>query len=418
MSHKTVSVRALSKKYRINRFAKRPDTLRDRLSRKPAGGKNTGAVSRARGEDIWAIQDVSFEIEQGDVLGVIGRNGAGKSTLLKILARITDPTSGEAEIRGRIGSLLEVGTGFHPELTGRENVFLSSAILGMRRAEIVRKLDEIVSFAEVEQFLDTQVKHYSSGMYLKLAFSVAAHLEPEVRLIDEVLAVGDIMFQRKCLGKIGEVSKAGRTVLFVSHNMSAITELCGRGLFLNKGRATLFDRAAVAVQHYMAENQTEAAAGPVDDGRILLGPLQLPCKEGMAVPAGEAMELRLSLKANNVRNPWIFLIVEDSAGRTVIHSRVSTREIGTATLDGPMGLVVSIPPLWLSPGLYNLYFKFLLPGSTGGDSRIQSERTILHVSGDVDPTGKSLLTPKLDWSLQSTENPVEERAVAAGSHAW
>jgi lipopolysaccharide transport system ATP-binding protein len=187
-------------------------------------------------EDFWALKKVSFEVKQGDVLGIIGRNGAGKSTLLKILSRITEPTEGRVRIKGRVASLLEVGTGFHPELTGRENIFLNGAILGMTRAEIRTKFDEIVAFAEVEKFLDTPVKRYSSGMYVRLAFAVAAHLEPEILIVDEVLAVGDAQFQRKCLGKMGEVAKGGRTVLFVSHNMNSVENLCKRVLVLDKGR--------------------------------------------------------------------------------------------------------------------------------------------------------------------------------------
>jgi len=187
-------------------------------------------------ELIWALKDVSFEVKQGEVVGIIGRNGAGKSTLLKILSRITEPTEGRVEMRGRVGSLLEVGTGFHPELTGHENIYLYGAILGMDRWEVTRKFDEIVAFAELEKFIDTPVKKYSSGMYMRLAFAVAAHLEPEILLVDEVLAVGDAAFQKKCLGKMGEVSKEGRTVLFVSHNMGAISRLCQRSIWMDEGR--------------------------------------------------------------------------------------------------------------------------------------------------------------------------------------
>src|ERR1700694_3368743 len=186
------------------------------------------SLRRKKDETFWALKDVSLEVKEGEVLGLIGRNGAGKTTLLKILSRITKPTTGWAEIHGRVGSLLEVGTGFHPELTGRENTYLSGAILGMRRAEIARKFDEIVAFAELEKFIDTPVKHYSSGMYVRLAFAVAAHLEPEILLVDEVLAVGDINFQKKCMGKMDDVSKTGRTVILVSHNVGAIGQLCRR----------------------------------------------------------------------------------------------------------------------------------------------------------------------------------------------
>ncbi|MEB2308480.1 MAG: ABC transporter ATP-binding protein [Candidatus Brocadiaceae bacterium] len=241
-----IAIRAegLSKKFHIGKLHGKNKTLREtvmdtftapvRKISKILRGKVAGASELD--DTIWALRDVSFEIKQGEVIGIIGRNGAGKSTLLKILSRITEPTRGFAEIHGRISSLLEVGTGFHSELTGRENIYLNSAILGMKRAEIDKKFDEIVAFAEVEKFLDTPVKHYSSGMYLRLAFAVAAHLEPEILLVDEVLAVGDARFQKKCLDKMETVGKQGRTVLFVSHNMPAVTRLCKRVILLNEGK--------------------------------------------------------------------------------------------------------------------------------------------------------------------------------------
>jgi len=202
---------------------------------------------------FWALKDVNFEVKHGEVVGIIGRNGAGKSTLLKILSRITDPTEGKIEIRGRISSLLEVGTGFHPELTGRENIFLNGAILGMSRQEIKQKFDEIVAFAEVDKFLDTPVKRYSSGMYVRLAFAVAAHLEPEILIVDEVLAVGDAAFQKKCLGKMSDVAKEGRTVLFVSHNMGAVSNLCSRAIVLSKGSVDFDGVTSDAIQHYYGQ---------------------------------------------------------------------------------------------------------------------------------------------------------------------
>jgi len=201
--------------------------------------------------ELWALKDVSFDVQQGDTLGIIGRNGAGKSTLLKILSRITKPTRGTAEIRGRVGSLLEVGTGFHNELSGRENIYLNGAILGMKRAEIERRFDEIVAFSEIEQFLDTPVKHYSSGMYMRLAFSVAAHLEPDVLIVDEVLAVGDTSFQNKCLGKMDEVSRSGRTVLFVSHNLGSLAQICNKGLLLHKGQMVSHGDIRETVNDYL-----------------------------------------------------------------------------------------------------------------------------------------------------------------------
>jgi homopolymeric O-antigen transport system ATP-binding protein len=206
---------------------------------------------RLAGENFWALKDVSFEVQPGEVVGIIGRNGAGKSTLLKILSRITEPTSGRIELRGRVGSLLEVGTGFHPELTGRENIYMNGSILGMSRREITRKFDEIVAFAEIEDFLDTPVKRYSSGMYVRLAFAVAAHLEPEILIVDEVLAVGDAAFQNKCLGKMGEVASHGRTVLFVSHNMAAVSAMCRKGLFIDQGRVRRHGKMIDVVQEYM-----------------------------------------------------------------------------------------------------------------------------------------------------------------------
>src|ERR1017187_3716617 len=209
---------------------------------------------RADKPNIWALNDVSFEIKCGEVVGIIGRNGAGKSTLLKILSRITEPTHGHADVWGRVGSLLEVGTGFHPELTGRDNIFLNGAILGMRRTEVARKFDEIVAFAEVEKFIDTPVKRYSSGMYVRLAFAVAAHLEPEILFVDEVLSVGDAAFQKKCLGKLGNVSREGRTIVFVSHNMTALQRLCTRVVWLDRGQVKDTGDARTVIDNYLQTN--------------------------------------------------------------------------------------------------------------------------------------------------------------------
>lgn len=258
-SELAIRVRELGKQYQIGGARTRYRTFRETLTEALAapikraaralGGRGIGSGSEA--EHIWALRDVSFEVRRGEVVGVVGRNGAGKSTLLKVLSRITEPTEGRAVVLGRVGSLLEVGTGFHPELTGRENVYLNGAILGMRRAEINRKLVEIVRFAEVEKFLDTPIKHYSSGMYLRLAFAVAAHLEPEILLIDEVLAVGDAAFQKKCLGKIGTVAREGRTVLFVSHNMTALRGLCQRGLWIEDGRISADGDIETVVASYL-----------------------------------------------------------------------------------------------------------------------------------------------------------------------
>ena len=257
MSEPIIRVENLSKKYVINHQDVRPNSsFREAISNtvKSIGQKlvnySAKEIPNSIHEDFWALKDVSFEINQGDKVGILGRNGAGKSTLLKILSRITEPTKGKIKIKGRVASLLEVGTGFHPELSGRENVYLNGTILGMSRVEIKRKFDEIVDFAEIEKFLDTPVKRYSSGMYVRLAFAVAAHLEPEILIVDEVLAVGDSQFQKKCLGKMGEISEGGRTVIFVSHNMQAVTRLCSHAIYLEKGSIKKVKNLEDAINQY------------------------------------------------------------------------------------------------------------------------------------------------------------------------
>lgn len=268
MSLPIISVENLGKKYQLGRQAGQADYRR--LSeeileaiKRPFGRKRAAKTGSAASSEFWALQDVSLEVNEGEVVGIIGRNGAGKSTLLKILSRITDPSAGRIRLGGRVASLLEVGTGFHPELTGRENIFLNGAILGMSRAEIRHKLDEIVAFAEVEKFLDTPVKRYSSGMYVRLAFAVAAHLEPEILVVDEVLAVGDSAFQKKCLGKMGEVARGGRTVLFVSHNMGTILSLCEKAVWLHGGRVKLAGPSKEVVGRYATEGSPRQAEAEV-----------------------------------------------------------------------------------------------------------------------------------------------------------
>ncbi len=249
-----LEVNNISKEYILGRHVRGSETFRELFQRKLAAPFRRDPVAKLdiRREHFWALRDVSFSVQEGEVLGVIGRNGAGKSTLLKIISRITDPTTGSIRLRGRLASLLEVGTGFHPELTGRENIYMNGAILGMKRAEISREFDAIVDFAEIEKFLDTPVKHYSSGMYVRLAFAVAAHLHPEILVVDEVLAVGDVTFQKKCLGKMGDVSKSGRTILFVSHNMAAVENLCQRGVVLERGKVVFDGTAKDGVKHYLS----------------------------------------------------------------------------------------------------------------------------------------------------------------------
>jgi len=301
MSKPIIEVQGLGKRYRIGASKERYLSLRDEIVKKlsPAWRR-----ARAGQGEFWALKDVSFAVQPGEALGIIGRNGAGKSTLLKILSKITPPTEGRVVMRGRVASLLEVGTGFHPELTGRENIYLNGAILGMTRREIARKFDEIVAFAEIEEFLDTPVKRYSSGMYVRLAFAVAAHLDPEILLVDEVLAVGDAEFQKKCLGKMGDVAKGGRTVLFVSHNMGAISRLCSTCVWLDRGRVSALGLARHTIDRYLTagcarDSGREGAPGACSpDGAVRLNALTVVDAQGvsrMAFPSDQPILVSLDI---------------------------------------------------------------------------------------------------------------------------
>ncbi|HVR30111.1 MAG TPA: ABC transporter ATP-binding protein [Thermoanaerobaculia bacterium] len=318
MNEPAVRARGLGKKYLLGGSQASVRDLRDALRHavaaplRWAGRRDAGA--RATRQEFWALREVDFDVAPGETVGVIGRNGAGKSTLLKILSRITEPTEGWAEVRGRVSSLLEVGTGFHPELTGRENVFLNGAILGMRRTEIARKFDRIVAFAEVEPFIDTPVKHYSSGMKVRLAFSVAAHLEPEVLIIDEVLAVGDAAFQAKCLGKMGEVSGEGRTVLFVSHNMSAVQTLCERAIWLERGQVEAEGASGDVIQDYLGRLAEVAKADVLarsSDGCFELRRVVLrngDGREAAALEPGTALTVDIEYTAREpVERPYLWI---------------------------------------------------------------------------------------------------------------
>lgn len=290
-----VEVNNLSKFYQISHVRMRYHTLRDdliNLAKKPIQVLRGHRESK---EKFWALKDVSFKVNEGEVLGIIGRNGAGKSTILKILSRITTPTEGSAILRGRVSSLLEVGTGFHPELTGRDNIYLNGALLGMTRREIVRKFDEIVAFAEIEKFLDTPVKYYSSGMYVRLAFAVAAHLEPEILIVDEVLAVGDVRFQKKSLQKMRDVTKGGRTVLFVSHNMAAISSLCNKVIYLDNGQVAKYGDSAEIVAAYLGE----AGKSTVSGVNVRTFPLK-----GNSWRKGEELGIEVSWKEGMFKPGW------------------------------------------------------------------------------------------------------------------
>jgi lipopolysaccharide transport system ATP-binding protein len=415
-----VKVEGLSKQYRIGAQQVGYKTLRDTLA--GAASAPLRAFRRAqwfsRGQRkgdspnrIWALKDVSFEVRRGEVLGLIGSNGAGKSTLLKVLSRITDPTEGHADVHGRVGSLLEVGSGFHQELTGRENIFLNGAILGMRRAEIESKFDEIAAFAEVEKFLDTPVKRYSSGMYLRLAFAVAAHLEPEILLVDEVLAVGDMAFQKKCMGKMGEIAAEGRTVLFVSHNLGAIKELCHTSLVLKQGRIAFQGSVVEGIAHY-SQSALEERSDLAITGTSWRGVSINNHRGGfhMSVETGEPFSAEALLDCHDdFAGGRFFCIINNAMGDLVIHQRVESEDIlpgGFAS--GRCRIRVELPALWLAPGVYTLYFKLIGSNLLGQEERHVSERVVLDVSGAVSDIGRAHLAPPLQWSLVAEAEPNEQ----------
>jgi lipopolysaccharide transport system ATP-binding protein len=353
-----IRAEGLSKQYRLGERAGY-GALRDALTRAvqaPFRRARDRRPSTPR-QWIWALQDVSFEIASGEIVGVIGRNGSGKSTLLKVLARITDPTRGRAAVYGRVGSLLEVGTGFHPELTGRENIFVNGAILGMKRTEIARKFDEIVAFAEVDRFIDTPVKFYSSGMQMRLAFAVAAHLEPELLLIDEVLAVGDTAFQKKCLGKMGDVARGGRTVLFVSHDLTAVQVLCGRALWLRQGRLEGMGPVHEQIAAYLADTRT---AGPLAVDRALRLSTGLELARFGFVPSpvasGDPADFEVVLESREPsRIHELAVLVHDAAGRRV--GVIDFRHAGApfdVNAGGRLALRAHLPSLPLVEGEYRI----------------------------------------------------------------
>ncbi len=311
---------------------------------------------------FWALQDVGFEIGRGEAVGIIGRNGAGKSTLLKILSRITEPTTGRIELVGRVASLLEVGTGFHPELTGRENVFLNGAILGMKRAEIIRKFDEIVAFAEVERFIDTPVKHYSSGMYMRLAFSVAAHLEPEILLVDEVLAVGDAEFQRRCLGKMGEVAQEGRTVLFVSHSEYAVRRLCTRCILLSQGGVTMAGPTNEVMSEYQGRHFTSALvtsfvpnpAASIQYTSVRVSGTACPGTDHLSAAAPLTVSFGLEV-SDAIPDVYFGIVIHNADGIAVLFadSRDCPGTMPRRLARGHHSGCISIPPV-LAPGTYRV----------------------------------------------------------------
>ena len=417
MSDTVIKVENLSKLYRIGAkegyktfretlidSAKAPFLLSRHILKKvirPLHHAPGSMPSSQSDEYIWALKDVSFEVKQGEVLGIIGRNGAGKSTLLKILSKITEPTEGRVELRGRVGSLLEVGTGFHPELTGHENVYLYGAILGMDRWEVTRKFDEIIAFAELEKFVDTPVKRYSSGMYMRLAFAVAAHLEPEILLVDEVLAVGDAAFQKKCLGKMGEVSEEGRTVLFVSHNMAAVEQLCSRAILLVEGHLNKSDIVSKVVESYLSSYDLQSirpdkALATNSDGSfevVSITPIDDEGRNLSMVQCGQDLKLSIIIRTHiPVPNLTVTIGINNlyDSRVSVLHSSIAGYDL---SLDrGAYSVTCKVPRFPLFPSSYFLDVKVL----SGKQVILWAPRLVeLSVeTGDFYNTGK---LPDLEW---------------------
>jgi lipopolysaccharide transport system ATP-binding protein len=363
MTKPVIRVRNLTKEYRIGAHPRTYKTLRDRIASAFRPRRASDSQEKRSVRIFKAVNDVNFQIHEGEVVGVIGRNGAGKSTLLKLLSRITEPSEGEIELTGRVGSLLEVGTGFHPELTGRENIYMNGAILGMPRAEIVRKFDAIVDFAEVENFIDTPVKHYSSGMYLRLAFSVAAHLEPEILIVDEVLAVGDAVFQKKCLGKMDEVSRQGRTVLFVSHNMVAVEKLCSRGIVMDRGGVSFDGAARDAITAYLAASDTDSGTDLSRGGRrsgsgeARITRYEVLSPAGKLIRAGDPFTIRLHFECKQrLRRPAFAVSILTRSGMILFSIFTSDREYIIPEISGEGYIDLDVHSPNLLAGTYVLHF--------------------------------------------------------------
>jgi lipopolysaccharide transport system ATP-binding protein len=403
-----ISISTLGKRYylgELQKYRALRDVLSERL-RSPFRRKSK------RSAEFWALNDVSLEVKHGQVVGLIGRNGAGKSTLLKILSRITEPTTGSALIHGRIGSLLEVGTGFHPELTGRENIFLNGAILGMQRKEIERNFDSIVDFAAVSKFIDTPVKHYSSGMYVRLAFAVAAHLEPEILLVDEVLAVGDAAFQKKCMGKMGDVAKAGRTVIFVSHNMAAIQNLCNVAHLLSDGKLIASGDTADVIRRYLAEvaeageQNLTARVDRQGDGRIRFTEFRAVGSDAdMAVMCGSEARFEIKYQGTEpLRNVHISMGFFNMYGDGAAYASNDLAGRSFDSLKGEGSLVCTFKRLPLLPGTYsvNLYCTVngILADWIQNATRVNVENGDFYGSGKLPPNGYGSVAVEHEWSAE------------------
>ena len=419
MAGVAIRVEGLSKSYRLGQ-RRGYDTLRDTLSG-AAGALRHGRRGESHRKSIWALDDVTFDVEAGEVLGVIGRNGAGKTTLLKILSRITEPTRGLADIHGRLGSLLEVGTGFHPELTGRENITLNGAILGMRRSEIARKFDDIVEFAGVAQFIDTPVKRYSSGMYVRLAFSVAAHLEPEILLVDEVLAVGDAEFQKRCLGKMQEIGASGRTVLFVSHSMPSVTRLCDRVILLEGGTVVADGPSIDVVSKYLTSDQGMQSVRRWDDLELAPGDDLVRMSQVRIVnqsretvdsidvrqPIGVEISFHV-LRHGEPFRPQIMLVNEQ--GVHAFNAMDTDPRWHRPTAPGDHSTTAWIPPNLLNEGLMTVTVFLSTPGSGKTLQHVfERDAVAFHVvdpvegdsaKGNWNGQWQGAVRPKLEWDVR------------------
>jgi lipopolysaccharide transport system ATP-binding protein len=400
-----ISVENLSKTYRLGQIGTGTFTHDLNVCWAKARGKpnpllKIGETDHGNrdGEELMALRDVSFTVQQGEVLGIIGKNGAGKSTLLKILSRVTAPTSGRIRVKGRIASLLEVGTGFHPELTGRENIYLNGAILGMTRQEVTRKFEEIVDFAGVEKFIDTPVKRYSSGMYVRLAFAVAAHLEPEILIVDEVLAVGDAEFQKKCLGKMGDVAKQGRTVLFVSHNMAAVQNLCRLSMLIEKGQVKFIDVSDVVVAEYLNQFDTVSAGelSEVSYNRSGNGSIRFVgwsvvderLGQGYQVGCNHACHFQISysLKTEIRHNVSVALVIKDHFGQPLITGATEFKNSNFSDIPAEGKFICDFPHLPLIPGNYKVHLWCSINGEVA--DVIRDAGTLTIVPSDVFNTGR------------------------------
>jgi lipopolysaccharide transport system ATP-binding protein len=418
MSDVAIRVEHLSKRYKLGE--REPyKSLRDVLARvaaAPFSRLRGGNKPKGGDEYLWALDDVSFEVKQGEAVGIIGRNGAGKSTLLKVLSRITKPTKGRAEIYGRVSSLLEVGTGFHPELTGRENIYLNGAILGMKRSEIQRKFDEIVDFAEIEKFLDTPVKRYSSGMYVRLAFAVAAHLEPEILLVDEVLAVGDAAFQKKCLGKMEDVAEEGRTILFVSHNLAAVQNLCKTTILIEKGKLSFNEITHQVIANYFRMQSEENSDITILDNHIGRRPgmykvlreihIFTDGHESSTIRMGGNLCIQVLFRhISKISNIRFGIAIEDPLGQRLINFSPSHQAPHLVNEDISDGIFECIiPSIHLLPGIY--YITVIIGNGSIDLDRIDRAVKINVESSDVFGTGYApnkqhgIFYQEASWSLK------------------